>query len=141
VKWDTGGVSEAPLSAVRADFPDLVKTFYRKARKPNTTTAAAGPEKKKPRVESQLQSQGHCTCLHTDSTTFVSEDDARFWDTGCTYHGRMCNMCGNTSRPISKRKPSYTCVEALTHGCLAILCHSCHVQMIVCDVLEIVCTV
>jgi hypothetical protein len=33
VKWDTVGVSDAPLLAVRTDFPDLVKTLYSKERR------------------------------------------------------------------------------------------------------------
>jgi hypothetical protein len=133
VKWDTGGVSEAPLSAVRKDFPDLVKEFYRNDK---TEKTPATPDKKKPGIGTQVQSQGRCTCVHTDSDTFVTEEDARYWDAGCTYHGRVCNMCGKSSRPVSHKKPSYKCVDALAQGCLAIVCHACYVDMIVGNVME-----
>jgi hypothetical protein len=74
--------------------------------------------------------------VHTDCDTFVTEDDARYWDEGCTYHGRMCNMCGKSSHPVSQKKPSYKCVDALMQGCLEIVCHACYVDMIVGNVMD-----
>ena len=133
VRWDNGGISEAPSEAVQQDFPDVVDTFVydmEMAKKPAASTASAN---KRPRVETQLQSAGQCTCVHTDPSTFVSEHDARYWDYGWTYHGKVCDKCGNCSRPVSNKKPSYKCVDALAAGCLEVRCSSCYVAMILDD--------
>lgn len=140
IEWDTGGVEDAPYQSVVKDSPDLVRDYYKfwkdqheraKKWKVGYKPPVSTPEKKKPHVEDQLQSPGQCNCDHSKPSTFVSEDDARYWDKGNMYEGKICDRCGNDSRPPSKKQPSYKCVDALTAGCLEVRCHSCYVEMVI----------
>ena len=129
VKWDTGGISDEPLKHVRVDEPEMVAAFY--ASKPSASVVGTPRKKRlKPRVEKQLQSPGRCSHNHAKFDTFVSEDDARYWNASQVYDNKVCDKCEGDSRPVSKKKPSYKCIDALTQGCLAICCNSCYARMI-----------